>query len=421
MGHKTLASPARALWPSSAEARPPRRRQLWAGHRQAERAARGVGARIGVLRQGEPTRCAADGRQDSRVRVQVSPEVSCGGCHTHHDPDRTASPSTSSAVASAVDRSDASLRMHIRHAALDLSHTVFSAADTTSSGALDFNEFVALLAGGALPRAVEESANGANDHLLEGFWGTSAITMRELEQSRGVGGGGGLGGGTGADDSPRRKVEEQHRGLLVDRVVERLNAEGSKAGSAEEVLTMVNEPRADDAVRIFMRADTDFSGGLTISEFTSALATASEESVYSTGRRPGAMEAKLWFAALDGMRRGYVDVCQWLTYYGGRAWRGRAEARESSRAASNGEIQPRVVAASQPLACPRCGAASAAARASLSPQRMRARGTDTEEAHRQVAASVALLEGGEAEGWGGGGSASRARGDALLIARPNFG
>ena len=43
--------------------------------------------------------------------------------------------------------------------------------------------------------------------------------------------------------------------------MERLNAEGSKAGSAEEVLTMVNEPRADDAVRIFMRADTDFLAG----------------------------------------------------------------------------------------------------------------------------------------------------------------
>ena len=374
----------------------------------------GVASALALECLGKASDAAAqltDGK-DSRVQVQVVPRGAAAAAATRITiPTEQPHPSTSSAVASAVDRSDASLRMHIRHAALDLSRTVFSAADTTSSGALDFNEFVALLAGGALPRAVEESANGANDHLLEGFWGTSAITMRELEQSRGVGGGGGLGGGTGADDSPRRKVEEQHRGLLVDRVVERLNAEGSKAGSAEEVLTMVNEPRADDAVRIFMRADTDFSGGLTISEFTSALATASEESVYSTGRRPGAMEAKLWFAALDGMRRGYVDVCQWLDLLWGKG----VEGESGGKGIVAGSFKRRdPTSSSGGLSAfgmsPLRGAASAAARASLSPQRMRARGTDTEEAHRQVAASVALLEGGEAEGWGGGGSGEQSPG-----------
>ena len=150
----------------------------------------GVGARIGVLRQGERRGCAADGRQRLSSTGTGRAQGAAAAAATRITiPTEQPHPSTSSAVASAVDRSDASLRMHIRHAALDLSRTVFSAADTTSSGALDFNEFVALLAGGALPRAVEESANGANDHLLEGFWGTSAITMRELEQSRGVGGG----------------------------------------------------------------------------------------------------------------------------------------------------------------------------------------------------------------------------------------
>ena len=60
---------------------------------------------------------------------------------------------------------------------------------------------------------------------------------------------------------------------MVDRAIERTGSEAS-------ILAQINDPSADEAVRLFAVADADYSGAPTLPEFTSAL-TAASEATYS--------------------------------------------------------------------------------------------------------------------------------------------
>ena len=240
-------------------------------------------------------------------------------------------------------------------AAIERAQELFALADSTGSGAVDFNEFVALLTSGSITRAAE---GGAVADSSQPEWG------KQLEIDEALG-----------DTAGRRRAEEAHRARMVDRAMERLTS-----SDATDVLAQINDPAADEVVSLFAQADDDYSGALTLPEFTQALVSASEHKQLKHGRTVsvGAMEARLWFASLDRVHRGYIDVCQWIQLLVG----GLEGAGKSGRATTVDALDATVLR----------GVASDAARVGhLQMSRHRPRGVD-EEAQRQARAAIKLLE-----------------------------
>ena len=210
----------------------------------------------------------------------------------------TVTPSKATGEAKAAsDVSEMATALKCGLAAVVAARALFTYADTTASGAVDFNEFILLLASGALPHVAEGGDLAAMAHEPQASSGQvlSSKLGAAFRQPLPV------------DELGRQRAAEAHRGRMVDRALERLG------GSSAEVLNQVSDPAADEAVQLFARADADSNGVLTLAEFAQALSTASTQSSYSDGRVVGAMEARLWFASLDrDTQRGYVDVGQWI-------------------------------------------------------------------------------------------------------------
>ena len=196
-------------------------------------------------------------------------------------------------------------------AAVELARELFALGDTTRSGYIDFNEFVALLASGAIGHAAYggdlTSFGGQMVRSNSGVRAPSPMKhAARLELADGFA-------------SSKETANEAHRTRMIERAVERIG------GDSTAVFERVGDPSAEEAVQLFTAADLDHSGALTVSEFAEALRLASESS-YSDGHAVGAMEARLWFAALDRSKRGVIDICQWLQLLMGDDPRRRAQA-----------------------------------------------------------------------------------------------
>ena len=243
-------------------------------------------------------------------------------------------------------------------AAVESAQHLFAYADSTGSGALDFNEFVSLLASGAITRVADGGTIGGMD-------AAGAAIARKAEMGE-------------VGDVGRRRAAQAHRARMVDRAIERTGSEAS-------ILAQINDPSADEAVRLFAVADADYSGALTLPEFTSALTAASEATYSEAGvtRLIGPAEARLWFASLDREHRGCVDVCQWIQLLVG----GQEGAGRSGKATTVDALDPTV------LRSHLRDNASDAARIGHLKMRDRAAGEGVDaEAHRQVTAAIKLLE-----------------------------
>lgn len=241
--------------------------------------------------------------------------------------------------------------------AVESARELFAFADSTGSGAVDFNEFIALLTSGAILRVAEggsiamfgqhNSANVGADAMVNGL----SIVV---------------------DDDGRRRAQEAHRARMVERAMERLTSSHSM-----EILAQINSPAADEAVQVFAHADQDYSGALMLPEFTNALIAASAHKSLRHGRSVsvGEMEARLWFTALDRTQLGCIDVCQWIQLLVGGA-EGAGESVESIDMLDSTALR---------------GIACEAARIGRLRAQRRPGGVN-EEAQRQVRATMDLLE-----------------------------
>ena len=192
-------------------------------------------------------------------------------------------------------------------AAVDASRALFALADTTGSGALDFNEFVALLTSGAISRVADTGEIDSKPPLQAQTQANAPGRAVGKSPSRSSGLSSALfqGLAVGAD-------ARWHRSRMLDRAMERADA------ASIDMLSYSDSAAADEAIQMFAKADADGSGVLTLPHFVRAVEDASGRStfnghVHSEGRKVGEMEARLWFAALDKERRGYIDVTQWLS------------------------------------------------------------------------------------------------------------
>lgn len=173
--------------------------------------------------------------------------------------------------------------------AVEFCRELFKLADADANGAVDFNEWISLLMGGAITRVAQGLPQAER-------------AMHEVEPKSG-----------GASDGTMGSAGEQvHRARMVERVMKRVGrAEG------EHLLSGVYDASRSEAVELFAAADVAAAGELNVAEFSAALASAQAQGLLPTavsadGRRLGEMEARLWFTALDSEHRDTIDIAQWL-------------------------------------------------------------------------------------------------------------